>query len=401
MNGRAAAAAQLRVDVVDQLVAGVVGLDEATAFVLLDNVTSNDRGGVRRVRKHLQEHPDVFTSGAPVGPPTLFRLLEALDAAGLSVVVPVCSDCGQRKPLPEQVEGGRICANCASRRRARPCTRCGRIQRLGAIAADGPVCISCYAKDPARREPCARCGHHRKVQHRLADGGALCSSCHHTPTKICVVCSRTAEVAKRGPDGPLCAPCYERTARPVRQCGRCGEIRSIVRRATPNSPDLCRRCHPEPIRTCVQCGRERPCRRVAGGPALCGTCRTNPLATCARCGQSKPVMARWPLGNVCHACYRHARAHPGPCSSCGQTRVLIATGPDGESCGRCAGSARTYQCSSCNGSEELYQDGRCVRCVLTDRLHAQFSIGAQTPRSCGHSSMLSPPPIGHDRSWPG
>jgi hypothetical protein len=184
----------------------------------------------------------------------------------------------------------------------------------------------------------------------------------------------TAEVAKRGPDGPLCSACYERTARPVRQCGRCGEIRRIQRRATASAPDLCRRCHPEPVGLCAGCDRERPCRRVAGGPPLCGMCRPRRLDTCALCGELRSIDARWPLGGVCRTCYQRARTHPTPCSSCHEVRVLVANSPTGMTCGPCAGSAQTYLCRTCGGSEELYQDSRCVRCVLTDRLRAQFSV---------------------------
>jgi hypothetical protein len=97
-----------------------------------------------------------------------------------------------------------------------------------------------------------------------------------------------------------------------------------------------------------------------------------------------------------------------PNSSCGQVRVLIATRahrrpplrpptspgttppvdpnarPDPESggrgrltalevCGACAGSPHTYLCRRCQGGEEPYRGGVCVRCAAHDHLRAAFA----------------------------
>jgi hypothetical protein len=245
------------------------------------------------------------------------------------------------------------------------------------LSPDGPMCNSCHAMDPARHEPCSRCGRRRRVAHRLDDGTGLCGTCHQRPVHTCVLCGVSAIAAKRGPHGPLCSSCYERTGGLDRRCGGCGEIGRIRMRATATTPDLCRRCYQGPIRICATCGRERPTQRVAGGPPMCGMCYPRRLDICARCGELRPITARWPIGGVCRDCYRKARTTPAACGRCGERRVLIAVDTVGAICGPCAGSDRSYLCRSCGGSEELYEDQRCVRCVVADRLRMQFGVDGQ------------------------
>ena len=83
----------------DPLVAAVDGLDRDRAMALLNSVTFNDRGGARRLKAHLRAHPDAFTSGSSLGPPTKFRLMETMEAGGLSVAIQGCADCRRRTRL--------------------------------------------------------------------------------------------------------------------------------------------------------------------------------------------------------------------------------------------------------------------------------------------------------------
>lgn len=345
---------------------------EALAAVRVANVHRHT--GLRTVEAHVSGHPDCLVSGSGHVPISMFRLLVELEAREYPVRVPHCGDCNRRRVLRERdAEGGLICVGCAQQARARRCYRCGTHARVAVIEADGPLCQSCYARDPDRHEACIGCGRHRKVQHRRPDGAPLCSSCHEKPHRVCTFCGSTRPASARTPSGPACTRCYDRHVRELQQCGQCGRTARIQRRPRGTGPALCRRCAPEPIALCGGCDQERPCINVAAGTPLCVSCRPRRVTPCARCGQSQPVVAQWPMGPVCRACYRHTRAHPAPCSACTQRRALVGFDTTGQLvCGPCAGSVATYLCQRCGGGEERFHDGLCVRCVTVDRLHQQF-----------------------------
>jgi hypothetical protein len=83
------------------------------------------------VDAHLAAHPDALVSGSPDVPPSVFRLLVVLEAAGHPVRVPHCASCGRRKPLPQRIPAGRVCVNCRSKAvPPHPCTRCGQQKQV-------------------------------------------------------------------------------------------------------------------------------------------------------------------------------------------------------------------------------------------------------------------------------
>lgn len=341
---RVAATLAARARVLDHLVAHFPGVDRDQARETLIAVNADGYTGLRNLDAHLQANPDALVAGSPECPTVLVRLVQHLAARGFAVVLVPCAGCGRTdKPLPLQGTGGRICDTC-------------------------------WVRDPARHEPCARCGKRRRPQKRQPDGSALCSSCHANPQHRCSGCGQVDIAAARGPDGPLCPRCYESTARPRRRCGQCGEVRVINKRAPDGDRELCKRCN-HTIAQCSRCGRRRPCRRITTGQPVCRSCVDVPTPPCARCGRPRPVSAHWPIGGVCRDCYRTTRADPQLCPSCGHIRPLIGRDAAGrDACGPCSGADVDYACRTCgSGAEELYHQGRCVRCVAAERLRRKFA----------------------------
>ncbi|MHA6763114.1 hypothetical protein [Streptacidiphilus sp. PAMC 29251] len=79
----------------------------------------------------------------------------------------------------------------------------------------------------------------------------------------------------------------------------------------------------------------------------------------------------WPIGTVCNSCYERRRSNPMPCSACGTTRVLVGRAPaGGDLCGPCSGEdTLDFACRRCAFPGDIYKDGNCARCVLSDRVH--------------------------------
>lgn len=155
-------------------------------------------------------------------------------------------------------------------------------------------------------------------------------------------------------------------------CGRCGQLRNIVRNARHDQPDLCEGCYRGPEATCSICGQHRPCHGARAGSPVCTTCYQRDRAgqMCARCGHTKPITTTWPLGPVCHRCFNDVVRSPQPCPNCGKIKVLIAKNEHGQPvCGPCVGHDATYTCRQCGRAGNPYGRGRCAHCVLAERVN--------------------------------
>jgi len=321
---------------------------------------------------HLAAHPDALTSGSSHCPPAMLRLIHVLHQAGHPVARPGCANCGTiRTDLPRLRLEGRICGTCDAKTRLITCARCRREgQRLSARRPEGPICSSCYRKDPATFEECAGCGESRHPVSRQDDGSRLCIKCWKRPLHTCASCGKTAIAALINDDGAYCHLCYNQQHRPRRLCGRCGQLKRIARNAREGEPDLCDGCYRGPEMNCSSCGQVRPCRGLDGRPT-CGTCyqRSRAGRECARCGRTRPITTQWPLGPVCQSCYTAVLRSPSECSRCGTVQPLIAQADDGSGiCGPCAGHASDYTCSQCGRHGNPHSRGRCGHCVLAERV---------------------------------
>lgn len=320
---------------------------------------------------HLADHPDALTAGDPRCPPSLIRLAHALHDGGHTVVVrPACAGCGKITVKLNQIgAAGRICATCAGRNNQGICARCGRTGRIAARRADGRICYACYNTDPEVVEPCSQCGHVRRPTTRLPDGSPLCATCWSPPTHTCIGCGQVKRAWLTTADGPVCQECYPRF-RTLRECGRCGRIRPISKRATPDNPDLCHGCNRGPDAVCSACGQTRPCRRGSDGAWLCQSCTPRSREACCRCDRIRVVHARWPIGPVCPACHTRILDAPRECVHCHEIHVLLAQDENSMSiCGPCAGIDLDPRCATCGRPGRHYSPGKCAHCVLHDRLH--------------------------------
>nr|UAX58523.1 XRE family transcriptional regulator [Streptomyces sp. A144] len=324
---------------------------------------------------YLEEHPDALTAPSPHCPAALPRLLQQLDAQGYGFAVTqlACPRCGRTdKPLIRPMPEGRCCGWCGARTELRACARCGRDGHIVTHWEEGPICRICYRKDPARMAECARCGQRREPAARREDGTALCKPCAPKPEHACSRCGRLAPAAVTG-DAPICHSCY---TLPLRLCGVCGKYQPMAKRAVDGQPGTCRSCYRSPLGECSVCGRQRPVqrRKPPDGALYCDACRPRSTATCVDCGRTRPLKATWPVGTLCNTCYRRRTRTPASCSGCGTLRVLVGRSELGQDlCGPCSGTEIGYACRRCGFPGNIYADGCCGRCVVSDRVQDLLS----------------------------
>ncbi|WP_159050566.1 hypothetical protein [Streptomyces cellostaticus] len=141
--------------------------------------------------------------------------------------------------------------------------------RLAARRAESLICYSCYRVAPDVVEECAACGRLRMPVTRRPDNSPPCTACWAGAEHTCVICGTVGPAKSNGPQGPFCASCHHRQRKPVKECGRCGQVRRIARRASGSRPDICEDCCNGPAKTCSTCGMPAPATagRAAHGPA--------------------------------------------------------------------------------------------------------------------------------------
>jgi hypothetical protein len=328
--------------------------------------------------EHLTVHPDALWSGRSDVPNSIIKLAHALHDRGIAdVVLPGCVVCSRTAREMRRVDGtGRVCQGCYLDSRRRACTRCGTVARIVSSKDGESICSACYLRDPDRHEPCAGCGKPRRVAYRDEHGHPRCVRCYPRPTRQCSTCGQVAETTAFTDAGPVCPRCYSASVKPKRECGLCGRVRSISRRATDRTPDLCYSCDPGPQDTCSGCGRHTTRAGYQGGLPVCPRCYQRPVDRCDFCGELGRITARWPSGAVCSACYPRVRATPRTCPGCAQSRTLNAINDHGEPvCAECAGSGSSYLCARCGGASDGYVRDRCAPCALRDRLDVLLSTG--------------------------
>jgi hypothetical protein len=366
----------------------------------------------RDLGDYLREQLQPFSSSDSRVPKSVVHVAYALHECGYTVVLPQCAGCGRpSRHLPNPVAEGRLCNTCGSRRRRRACTACGKLMFAASdVARDTGLCRSCRSRAPAvrrctdcggeasfyrrlppgvrlcercylvrypelgpRLETCAVCGARSRAGQRLAGGGAICQRCYRPPQRPCSGCGRTRPVAARTDSGPVCRGCYQR---PLRICGLCGQHAPWARRPRDEQPGVCYDCLAPVVAACTACGKVRAVRRsrAAGGMLLCSTCAAT--TACDLCSQVRPIIARWPIGAACAACYHRTRRNVAPCPSCGQPHPLVGLDRDGRRvCSGCAGLALDYHCRRCRRSGLLIADGLCFNCLAHDRVNLLLADG--------------------------
>jgi hypothetical protein len=392
-SGRAGNGERAIVLAVETVVSVASLVDAALARAAIERVTSRTRSR-NMITEHLLARPTALVDGDSDAPAPVARLIEELIAAGADgLVLPLCLDCGEPKPLERRVPGGRVCNACLHRRRPHEmCSVCGRSAVRAIRDAEGrPVCGRCHQRiyvRPVHR--CGVCGVNRSYRTRKR----ICRECAERPHATCAACGLPAAIPTHGSSPrcshcatgqmapcrecgeltagrdrigrPRCERCYQR---PVGSCGRCGRVRAIVRLAVDGDPDLCALCWRGPTVACENCGKVRPCRGERRGRMLCGSCAPVRSQACAHCGRARRPMAQWPEGPVCGSCYQRALAAKDTCPECRATRRLMRyAGHEEPVCRVCAGAPAHNLCGRCGAEDAPYARGLCARCVLHDRL---------------------------------
>jgi hypothetical protein len=129
-----------------------------------------------------------------------------------------CSNCGRTALTVRRDDGTAWCRRCY-RVPVATCSLCGRDKPCYLVAAGTPRCEHCSRR--MRHAPCGRCGNSRAVWTRTADGQPLCGSCSRQRVP-CGTCGKTRTVAARLPAGPLCSTCYRKDPASFRPCTACG-----------------------------------------------------------------------------------------------------------------------------------------------------------------------------------
>lgn len=326
-------------------------------------------GQLRRLRAYLDEDPIALSRGDSNAENVVNRLAHELAAHGARfVVLPACADCGRPKPLPNRVEGGRVCNECRSLRTTLPCVNCRNVKPVGHRDENGAVwCDHCWRHSPTKTERCSLCDKPGRVTTRSGAGEPICHRCYRAPARACGQCGELGRIVSTRTGTPVCAACYEY---PLRPCGRCGRLRQVGRRPRDGEPELCVGCARPPIAVCSLCSKRRRCHFVAEGTPVCIPCSPRRSQSCAHCGHERPATAHWTEGPVCDSCYRAALRHRGACADCRQERRLVdPPGPAAIRCSSCAGMApfTGHICGRCGTEDKLYERELCPRCVLSDR----------------------------------
>lgn len=372
------------------------------------------RRGLARV---LQTDPALLTSGRPEGPRTVERLIRALREHGAGrLELPRCGDCHEDRPLVGLGDGLRICTRCQRRRlnHANPCVICGIKDFAGRDREGRPRCSNHPpdgGRDPleatitliearpvgldrtAIREAVLSVERRRSGLRRLqwaledipdllkgrgalgppktaalaqalVDRGAV-----DVTVPACPVCHRTVRLEAVRDGLRYCIKCWHESH--PQPCARCGKSRPVGGRTHDGAP-LCPSCRQLPRSVCSGCGRTAPCHFAKSPAPLCEPCseKAKPREMCVGCGAARRVNSRTPDGRpLCG----HCGQKPVPCSGCGKLRRVSSRSPDGEPlCRHCWSKhpAARRPCTECGTVDQPYEHGRCIACVVRERLRS-------------------------------
>lgn len=129
-----------------------------------------------------------------------------------------CSNCGETALTVRRDDGTAWCRRCY-RAPTATCSLCGRDKPCHLVSSGTPRCEHCSRL--MRHVPCARCGNSRAVWTRTAGGEPLCGPCSQKRVP-CSTCGSIRPVAARLPAGPVCKTCYRKDPASFRPCTNCG-----------------------------------------------------------------------------------------------------------------------------------------------------------------------------------
>jgi hypothetical protein len=145
--------------------------------------------------------------------------------------------------------------------------------------------------------------------------------CYRPPVATCSQCGAQRPCNYADTDRPVCLACAPRR---LGECGLCGQVSRIARRATDSSPQVGICCYRPPLATCVDCGRERRCYWAKTDEPVCLNCTAVRRAeVCVGCGQRRVAYRRVEGGILCQTCNIKQSYTTDRCQDCGLTAPLI------------------------------------------------------------------------------
>lgn len=135
----------------------------------------------------------------------------------------VCTGCKQTAFICRRDNTGEYCHRCW-RAPLAICSVCHRHKPCYFAQTSTPICEHCSRM--RRTEACVNCSADRPVWSRTVDGAPLCSSCTEQ-RKRCADCGKCKHVAARTERGPLCSTCYGRDPISFRACDQCTNIERL------------------------------------------------------------------------------------------------------------------------------------------------------------------------------
>jgi integrase len=161
-----------------------------------------------------------------------------------------------------------------------------------------------------------------------AERPAVGRCCYKPPVATCSQCGKERPCQHADTEAPVCLGCANRS---IGECGFCGRVRRIVRKASEGSPALGICCYELPRATCTDCGQQRPCYRARTNDPVCERCtRVRRAPVCVGCGQRRVTYRHTDGGILCQTCNVKQGNTTGACGGCGQVAPLI-----GGSCAAC------------------------------------------------------------------
>ncbi|MFD5180595.1 hypothetical protein ACFWM1_32630 [Nocardia sp. NPDC058379] len=341
------------VETIVEIVCGVeAGLEPGTVEATIVAVAPGFHAQ-RRLAAALHDDPTLLTSGRPAGPPTIEKLIRALQSHEFqSLTLPRCADCDRPRELTvRNPRGERVCASCKNRYRIN--------------SAD-----------------CASCGNHRPINFRDSTGRVFCRYC---PPETGIdyhaeIGQHIRQLAPESDEAMLHEIITNTLPRPSQLRGVAWELRARPGLLAGEGVDISRSLgtlittltrhnirNITPL-TCPFCQRTVNLKNRYDGLLCCGTCYDNKHAEpCGHCGRRRPVVGRDDAGRpLCSNCFKESRENKAACSECGKVRVVARREHGYIICRACARVPYYAVCIHCGKYKRCYfartSEPRCEPC---------------------------------------
>lgn len=247
--------------------------------------------------------PSVLVTGTSYSYRVTHQFIEALLEAGVAGPARAhCQLCPSTVLTKCRHElGGLLCGGCLRTSSTAVCPGCGLMSPLvGHDQQRKRVCVACSRRD--RLRTCVVCGRrNRRFDPAASDLCHTCAAVDQDSWRVCCDCGQRAPVHTEWASGPMCRRCHWQRERSCVQCGRWRRVKSRI-----HGEAVCSSCTTVPQTLCGTCLHPRS--RVAGLSNLtCGRCGSGEIACCPTCGAEAFVYSpKGPLSTRCLACRTRA-----------------------------------------------------------------------------------------------